>query len=791
MNKIAKYGRIFLRDKISLLLGIGSLTIGIAVSLIIGLWYMNETSYDNFHPEADNIYRVCRKAFFGGESKLLGGEFNPLGKNIAQEFPEVTEAMRIYPMQGDRGELVKIGNQTHFIKNIDVVDNNFFEFFNYEFKQGNPQAFIDKPNSIIIDEQTANQLFPNDNAMGKIISYEGEREVVGILKNLPSNTHLRFHALLPIKSISKLDNSRWGNSDNFMTYIKLAKNTDQAILSKKIREYSVTEFKPYKDIEISYFLQPLQEIHLSTGFYFEIESGVKITNPQILDTFLIIGLVILLIACINFINLFISGAFLRAKAIGLKKMNGARRLHIIAEFISETFFYTLIALFIALLLCYLALPYFSQFIGYELALDFTDWQLWAMLIGAILFISIFAGVIPGLYMSSFATLETLKGHFRGKRIIALQKTLVIVQFTTAIALLIGVFFINKQVHFMNNVDLGFNKDQLVYINIPKSYVDKIQSIQQELEKNPLVKATCLSNGTTLQWWQGNNISKLDAPDEQFVAEIKQMQHNYLNVYGLQLIAGENTLQDAIDKGFGTECIINEETGKTLGLEQPYVGKQIKVGYRPPMTIKGVVKNAYTKSLTQKIDPQIYVRFCYIWEGMPLMVKTTGKNMKPVVELLRKQWETHETDYPFAYHFLDKDYESLYKSEEQANILALWTMVIALFLTIAGLWGMARYSATRRIKEIGIRKVNGATISEVIRLLNGEFVKWVTVSFAIAVPIAWYLMHLWLKGFVLKTALSWWVFTLSGLVAVAIALLTVTWQSYRAASKNPVEALRYE
>jgi len=499
----------------------------------------------------------------------------------------------------------------------------------------------------------------------------------------------------------------------------------------------------------------------------------------------------LLIASVNFINLFISAAFLRAKAIGLKKVNGAKRLNIIMDFMGETFLYVLFSSVLALLIIHAVLPYFSQFIGYTLLLDFSDSKLWIMLLGVGLFISIFSGAIPGLYMSGFNSLENLKGRFKGQRIIALQKSLVIIQFTASMALLTGVFFINKQIQFINKADLGFDKEQLVYINIPESYVNKISSIQEELERSPFVKATCISNGTTLQWWQGNSISKAETPDEQVVAEIKQMQHSYFKVYGLEVIEGENTLRDALGKGFGSDCLINEKTAELLNLDKPYIGKSIKVGFRKPMTIVGVVKDAYTKSLNQKIDPQVYVRFCNIWGGMPLMVKTTGRDIKPVVDILRKQWEANETDYPFEYRFLDKDYEALYKSEEQSGILALWTMGIALFLTIAGLWGMARYSSHRRIKEIGVRKVNGASTLEILQLLNIEFIKWVIVAFLIACPIAWYVMQKWLANFVYKTELSWWVFVLAGFIAMAIALLTVSIQSYRAATRNPVESLRYE
>lgn len=793
MNKILTFIRIFLRDRVSLMLGIGSLTIGISISLMIGLWYINEVSYDNFHADSDNIYRICRDVFINNENKIIGSEFNPLGKNVKKEFPEVIDAVRMYPLVDteDRGIMVEYANKKHFVNNVNFVDTTFFNFFNYKLKQGNIQEFINKPNSIILDEQTAKEMFPDENPLGKIISLRGEREVVAVMKNLPTNTHITCHALIPIQSVPRINNKGWGNTDFFITYIKLAKNTDKTELCKKMEEYSKSSFKMYEDFKVKYFLQPIKDIHLAKGFMFDEQFGFRKGNLSLINTFLIVGIVLLMIACVNFINLFISSAFLRAKAIGLKKVNGASRLHIIMEFMSETFLYTFVAGVLAVLFSYYLLPYFSQFIGYELKLDFTSNQFWLMMLSLVLFISIFAGIIPGLYMSGFHVLQILKGRFRAKRIINLQKGLVITQFTASIALLIGVFFINKQISFMNNVDLGFDKEQLVYISIPDSYVKKIKSIQAELEKSPYIKGTCLSRGTSLKWVEGSTINKPESPDEQILVEMMQVQHSYFDVYGMKIISGKNTLQDVLNEGSGQECLINEKAGELLNLEKPYVGKSINLVSRGVKTITGVVKDSYTKSLTQKIDPQVYIRLSQVWAGMTLMVKASGKDMKPVVELLRKQWQANETKYDFEYHFLDKKYESLYKTEEKAGILALWIMGIALFLTIAGLWGMARYSSDRRTKEIGIRKINGATIFEVITMLNKEFLYWVIISFVIAVPLAWYGVRIWLNNFVLRTELSWWIFVLSGLIAILVSLLTVTWQSWKAASGNPVEALRSE
>ncbi len=795
MNKIATFIRIFLRDKVSLLLGIGSLTIGISVSLMIGIWYLNEINYDNFHKDADNIYRICRKVYINNQDMLIGTEFNPLGKNITKEFPEVTEAVRVYPLVNmkdiDKGVLIKNANRKYFIKQINLVDTSFFNFFNFQLKEGSIKAFKQKPNSIIIDEQTAHQIFQGENPIGKILTIKGNREVVAVMKNLPSNTHMNFHALIPIQSVNEVDNNRWGNRDFFVTYIKLHDNINQAELCKKMIAYSKRECEPYRKLNISYLLQPLKDIHLCSGFMFEEKLGIRKGNLSLLNTFLSIGIVLLLIACVNFINLFISSAFLRAKAIGVKKINGAKQIHIIADFITETFLYAAISCFFAILICNGLLSYFSQFIGYYLTFKFNDIQLWIILISLVLFIGLFAGGIPGFYMSKFKVLETLKGRFRAKRIIYLQKALVIIQFTASIALLIGVFFINKQIRFMNSVDLGFDKEQVVYINIPEGFVKHFRTIQQELNNSPYIKATSLSRGTTLDWTQGIPICSPKNPENKVLTEICMVQPSYMDVLNFQFVEGKNTLKDVFGKGVGSECIINEKLGEILHLEKPYVGKTINVDFRGLMTITGVIKNAYTKSLIQKIEPQIYFRLDNIWSGMSLMVKASGKNIKSVIQLLQKQWQTYETVYPFEYYFLDKAYEKLYQSEERAGSLALWAMGIALFLTIAGLWGMARYSSNLRTKEIGVRKVNGATIFEVLSLLNIEFIKWIIIAFIIAIPIAWYFTDLWIQNFMLQTSISWWVFALAGLLAITIAVFTITWQSWQTATRNPIEALRYE
>ena len=775
-----KYGfRNFQKNKITGILSILSLGVGVSVFLLIGTWFLNEISFDNFHHEPESIYRVCRKGFINNESVRIGSVFAPLGEEIRKEIPEISDMVRLFNL-GDNA-IITINGQKNYQGETYAVDSTFFTFFNFGLKTGSIQSFFDNPNSILIDESFAKKYFANKNPIGEIVSFHGQREIAGVLYDPPVNTHLRFHALIPMYSIKYLNNNTWGDIDAFNTYVRISKNSNLSELETKITSIAVRHVALYKTIQISHFLQPLQSIHFSTNFRFD--SAISI-NPKLVYTFGLIGLIILIAASINFINLFISTSFLRAKSIGIKKANGARQKHLVRDFYIETAVYVFVATGVGLLLAQLFLPLFNSIIEYRLTLGFNSKQLYVFVFGLILCLTLLVGTFPAFQMSRFNTVETLKEKFRGKKISWLQETLFVVQFTATMAILISVILIREQIIFMKNTDLGFSKDQIVYIHLSGNLAKNYKRICQELEKNTAIEQVTIKQGTPLDWRKGHPISKYGKTDATYIAEVCPVLPNYFDMMDMPIIIGEAFEESESDK----YCILNEKAVEMLGLTDP-IGERI-VSLDNTYIVKGIVKNAYTKSLHQEIDPQLYVNLTNYNSGHVLMVRPRG-NPVHAIELLKQQWESANPQIPFAYHFLDEDYEKLYKTESKAGKIVTWSVVVVLLITLAGLCGMARYATERRVKEIGVRKVNGAKVTEILTMLNKDFIKWLVVSFFIACPFGWFLMNSWLDNFALRTPMHWWIFVLSGIIPLFTAVIAITWQSWRAARMNSVEALRYE
>ncbi|MCL3780994.1 FtsX-like permease family protein [Prolixibacteraceae bacterium JC049] len=780
MKQIRIFVRNFLKNVVTGSLSILSLSIGVAVALLLGTWAFNEFQFDKQHKNPEEVYRICRKGFLNNESVQLGSVFAPLGKEVKKSFPEVVDMARVYRLDS---RVLKVGNVKQNFENIHLVDSTFFNIFNFDVEQSAIDRFLSTPNSILLTDELSKKLYGRENPVGKIIACEGNREIVGVIKGPHFNTHLDIAALMPMASVGWADNRDWGNSDSYITYVRLARNTSVAELEKKITSLAVKNFPPYEQIKLNHFLQPLTDIHFSSGFRFDF---VKKSSAQLVYTFIAIALVILLLATVNFVNLFISTSFSRAKAIGVKKTNGAKKWHLIFDFFSETFMYVFVSLLVGVLLAQIALPVFNGIIDYKLSIDYTGGVFYLFLITLLLLVTLMAGSFPAYQMSKFNAIQILKDQFKGKKLSVVQKTLIVTQFAASIVLLISVLIIKEQLVYMTSIDLGFDKENVLYVRMNGAFANQHNRIEQELERNAQVQdITVKASGTPIEWRNGSPISLADKKTETYIMEMCNVEDNYFDFLKMPIVEGTGFVEGES----GRSCILNEEAVKTLKLDDP-IGKVIS-RFGNELVVKGVVKSAYTKSLHDKIDPQVYAPISgneYGWSVM--MVKTTG-NSKSVVDYLRQEWEKLNPDQPFEYNFLDKSYEELYKADAKAGKVVSWAVAIALLITIAGLWGMANYAITRRTKEVGVRKVNGATIAEILTLLNKDFVIWIVVSFAIACPIGAIVMNRWLEAFSLKTTMHWWIFLLAGIIPLGIALAAVSWKSWKTATSNPVKALRYE
>ncbi|MCG8582465.1 MAG: ABC transporter permease [Bacteroidales bacterium] len=778
MKSLKLFIRHFQKQKTTGFLSIASLALGITVALLTGLWCLNESRFDTFHPHAEETYRITRKGFINGESVTLGAVCNPAGPEVTEKLAEISEVTRIYPMDG----FLKIGELTEGVENVYAADPNYHHLLHFPLTQGRIEDFENKTNGIIINEEWANRYFPGQNPIGEIIDFRGEKEIVGVMKNMPVNTAFNIEALIRIDAVSYLKKGSWGGNDSFMTFIKINRHADIKKLEAAITAHALEMFEPYKTVDIKFHLQALADMHLGHKYRFDY---VKHQSKTLVVSFGIMALVVLLIGCINFTNLFISNSFLRARSIGVKKTNGATKRQLITDFISETFIYSLIGTLLAVLLAELFLPVFAQIIGYSLSIDFTSVSTYLVLFALIAFSTIVAGSFPAIYMTHFNPIQTLKDQFKGNKVSIVQKSLIIFQFAASIALLIGTITIRKQIEHMQTADLGFNKENVVYFEMNKGFRDNYERVARELKAHPDVIEVTAKGSSPLNWNQGSSVKRVDNPINECLMEVCFVKPNYFEMMEMPIVQGVSSFGGHDSLKY---CLINEEAAKILGADD-ILGQRISTTFRGDYIVKGIVRNAYTKSLYQKIDPQIYQVLPDKQHGI-IMVKTRN-NPKEVIALVQTMWNETPVNFPFTYHFLDNSYKELYQSEEVASKIANWLMLIAFIISIAGLFGIVRYSINRRTKEIGVRKVNGASLSEIITLLNSTYVKWVGLSFLIACPLAWYMMRKWLSGFVVKTEMSWWVFLVTGLIALLITVFTVTVQAYRAASQNPVKALRYE
>jgi len=514
-------------------------------------------------------------------------------------------------------------------------------------------------------------------------------------------------------------------------------------------------------------------------------------NKSLVMTFVLTALVILIISCINFANLFVSTSFIRAKAIGIRKTVGAKRFRLMREFYSETACYVLISICVGLLLVMLIMPTFNNFTQSNLMLNFSTPQIYVYLCALLVTVVLLAGSFPAMYMTRFNIIETLKGKFKGKKLSLLQKYLVITQFTASITLLIVVAFMQKQVNYILAYDLGFDKEHVLYVKGRDSFKQNYKSLVGEFLQEPSIKAVSRKNALPTSWTRGLTIKRVpDDHTQPVLMEICYVNPDYFDFFDMKIIDGENPF--FLESTEWNDVVINESAARLLGYENP-VGEMIEIdGFgNNRLAIRGVVRNAHTKSLRQDVDPQVYHKLNENnWWDPVFFFKISGDPQRAIA-FIEQKWKEREAEYPFEYHFLDETYKQLYISEMNAGKVFAFAMLIALIITVAGLFAMAYYATQRRLKEIAIRKVYGASIKDIFILLNKSFVLWVIISFTIACPVAYYGLHKWLEGFAVKTSLNAWVFLLVGIIALLVTLLTTGYQTWKVATANPVKYLKSE
>jgi putative ABC transport system permease protein len=797
-------------------INISGLTIGLVCTLLIILYVMDELSFDRHFENADRIYRVGVRGVIGDQN-IDGVQTSSLmAKTLVDEYPEVEYATRLYHtpnMLVRYGE--KVFNETHFM----WVDSNFFDVFSIPLVYGDPATALQKDHTVVMTLETARKYFDNPaDAIGETVTFEdGTPYVVSaIAENPRPNSHFHYGMLSPLSSWEWNFEQFW--LAHFMhTYVLLKKNADPAQLEARfpdfIRKYvaghlqrisgmTLDEFeKSGKKLE--YFLQPLLDIHLHSNYTAELEPNSDIRYIYILS---VIALFILFTASVNFMNLSTARSAGRHKEIGIRKVMGSTRNRLIGQFLLESVFLTLVAMFLALLLVELLLPFFNSLAGKQLTIGYLkSWYVIPSLILISALVGILSGSYPAVFLSSFQPVIVLKGltgtRSQGSRF---RNALVVFQFAISVVLFISTLIISGQVKYIQNKRLGFDKENVLVIkrgwaigqNPDGSLIRTspgaavIDAFKNDLLRNPQIISAAGSSTLPGKTFENTVITREGAPrEEQHPINYMMADYDFARTMDLEIVEGRFFSSEIASDSLAV--VINEAAGKLLGFEKPYVGKRIGFpgNSRFYLNIIGVVKDFHYESLHKPITP-LLIGFQHLYRTY-LNVRLRPYDVAETVKYIEKTWYDYIPYKPFEYFFFDEDYDQLYKAEQRMGVLFTIFSVLAIFIACLGLYGLASYTAERRTREIGIRKAMGASIPQLIFLLSGEFTKWVLMANVIAWPVAFYFMNKWLQSFAYRINISIFVFILAALAALLIALLTVTYQAVKAARINPVEALRYE
>ena len=774
------------------LINIGGLAIGMACVILITQWVIDELGYDTFHKNRENIYRIYN--YTGNYENKDIETPAPLGPALCLEIPEVTNYVRY---TGVSRVYLQYDEQVHYENKVVFADASLFEIFSFPLLVGDPKTMLEEPSDIVISESIAKKYFGDDDPINKTVLIEGQYPVTvkGVFNDVPKNSSLDFNAVISFKMTEYVGmGQNWGDF-NFATYIQLADNANVTDVIAKVNQ-SVTDHLPYMvDRGVKFHLQNLSEIHLDASVDYEDEEDlIVLGNKTYVYIFSIVAILILIIACANFINLTTAQAATRYKEIGIKKAIGAARKQIFVQFIGESVIFTFVALVIAVVLAEISLPFFNEITLKNISIDYTNYKVILSLITILIVSGLLAGFYPAFVLSSYKPAHIISGKGKSKSAKGnLRKIFIAFQFAVSIALISCFLIFNSQFSFIQNKNLGFDKDNIIYLPVKGKIAEKYDLLKTKLLQEPDVSSVTIKNSLPVR--SNNNINGLECdgnrPPENVYFETTSVGYDYFKTLNLSFKSGR-----AFSQEFPTDrsgYILNDEAVRLLNLENP-VGKLLKFFSGNAGPIIGVVNNANFRSLHQLPRPRVYY-FMEDYEEADIdgvvLIKTTGTNVSQTIATIETFWKAINDSVPFEYGFLDAAIENQYQFEKRVKIIFNYFTFFALFVSILGLFGRALFSTERRIKEIGIRKVLGASVLRVVFMLTKDFTRWVIIANLIAWPIAWYAMHKWLENFAYRIDLTIWPFLLSGLLALIIALLTVSWQAIRAATANPVEALKYE
>jgi len=783
------------------------LTVGLTCCLLIFNYIRHELSFDQYHEKADRIYRVTRifrNPETGAQSLHLGTiapPFGPLLKNDFQEIEKLTRLIDFSPLAMRYEE--KMFNE----QDVFLADENIFDVFHIDVLRGNPANALTGPFSIMLSEPIAKKYFGDADPMDKMVKIDNQfnLKVTGIYKPFPTNTHMHPQVMISFSTLNDTaiygaENLRTNYGNNsFFTYILMPPNFDPkkmearfpAFLDKHLPQRAQAQFKPSQGTALT--LQKLTDIHLRSHLDYEAEENGDIKRIYIFSA---IAFFILLIACINYMNLSTARSALRAREIGIRKTVGAERSGLIAQFLSESLLISWMAMILAIGLAWMLLPWLNKVSGQQLSMNnLFDTKTILLLASVPFLVGLCSGIYPALFMSSFQPVKVLKGLFKaGGSTISFRKILVTAQFAISIILIVSTAVVFKQLRYMQQKSLGFEKDQMVTLPYNSQLSPAYEAFRNELIGNSSIKDVTRSSRiptTRLLDAMGTRMNRGDtlAPvnvDLKYVAIDQQ----FLSTYGVKVVAGRD-----FSKDFTTDTssyLINEAAVQALGFQKndDALGQDIQYGNRKGKLL-GVINDFHFESMHQKIVPLILLVPRRDGAYGRISIKIAGNNIPAVLAHIEKTWVNFLPDIPYEYNFLDENFDRLYQSEQRQGSIFTTFSIIAIFIACLGLLGLSAFAISQRIKEIGIRKVLGASTTTIVAILSKDFMKLVAIASLIAFPLAWYVMYVWLKDFAYRIAVPWWIFILAGGLAAAVALITISFQAIKAAWANPVNSLRTE
>ena len=788
------------RNKVFSGINVFGLAVGLASCLLLYLYISHELSYDSFQQKADRTVRVVMEYSMEGQVNKVPQTGTKVAPEFGRQFPEVESGVRME----NRQAVVSYADRKFSEKKVVYADSAFFHIFSFQLKQGNPKTALAGPNLVVLSESSAKKYFGNENPVGKTVRINaggGDKDyaVTGVVEDCPDNSQIKYDLLASFTTLSASKEEQWFSA-NYATYLLLRKPESIATLQAKIPGFMKTQFSKEEMTGgnyLTYHLEPLRKVHLHSDVEGNFEPNGDLVYLYIFGS---VAVLILIIACVNYINLATSRAVERAQEVGVRKVMGALQGQLFGQFIGESVIVTFTALGLGLLLVYLGLPLFNDLSDREFSFNvLMESRNLLLLLGIVLLVSFIAGGYPALVLARYEPVHVLKGHLKTAGAGQFRRALIVFQFAITAFLIVCTMLVRNQLSYIQDKKLGYSKDHVLVLPADRQMNEKIRALKSEFKRNADVQQVTRAYESPVYINGGYGMHRTGTPDDQYKSVTAlPADEDFVKTMSLRIVAGRDWTSTDMEQATipGSDSlrhfhfILNEAAVKEMGWKSPQeaVGQKMDMGKQRPGIVGAVVEDFHFASMKQKISPLVIFPEA---SGNVLLVKLSGSQLPATLQFLEEKWKAIVPSRPFEYEFMDEEFNKLYSAETRTGQIFSVFSFLSILLACLGLFGLSAYTTAQRTKEIGIRKVLGASVPNIVLLLSKDFLKLVLIAIVLASPLAWWAMNRWLQDFAYKIEVEWWVFVIAGVIAVAIAFLTVSFQSIKAALMNPVKSLKTE